>query len=85
MQVKNEHTKIVYSCVQYCLNVIRYYNGELDGDQGRTKIAIDNFQKACGLDIDGRIGRETWREILRKLAQEIHGKVPSNFNYSKLM
>ena len=84
MRVSDEDRKEVYRCVQLCLNVIGYYNGEIDGDQGRTNSALINFQTNNGLKTDGKVGRQTWRAILKMIAQEMHGKMALPINYSRL-
>ena len=50
--------------LQSRLNVLGYYNDEIDGQFGAmTKAAVIDFQKANGLDADGMVGSET-KELL---------------------
>lgn len=56
IHVSDEDRKEVYRCVQHCLNVIGYYNGEIDGDQGRTNSAVINFQTDHSLKSEGKHG-----------------------------
>ena len=46
--------------LQKRLQALGYYDGEIDGQFGAmTKAAVIEFQKANGLDADGKVGRET--------------------------
>ena len=46
--------------LQSRLQSLGYYQGEIDGEFGPgTKEAVTAFQKANGLDPDGRVGQET--------------------------
>ena len=50
--------------LQSRLQSLGYYQGEIDGEFGPgTKEAVTAFQKANGLDPDGRVGQET-RSVL---------------------
>ncbi len=63
------HTKEAYRAIQIFLNVIGYYDGQLDGDQGRTKTALDRFQNENGLRVDSKLGRKTFRAMIIKLGK----------------
>jgi hypothetical protein len=79
----NNRTIEVYRCMQVCLNVIGYYEGEFDGDQGRTKAALAKFQQDNDLTRDYKLGKKTWCAILKMLAEEIHGNDLSELVHSK--
>lgn len=50
--------------IQRALNNAGYYVGKVDGKIGPvTKKAIEEFQKARGLKVDGIIGPKTWEEL----------------------
>ena len=52
--------------IQTALKNAGYYIGEIDGKIGRiTKKAIEDFQEANGLGVDGKVGLQTW-SILSK-------------------
>ncbi|NRR24843.1 spore cortex-lytic enzyme [Brevibacillus sp. MS2.2] len=54
--------------LQYRLQMLGYYNGNLDGIYGaNTTKAVRQFQKAYGLQIDGITGPNTWR-VLKKVS-----------------
>lgn len=74
---EDDHTKEVYRCVQLFLNAIEYYDGIIDGDQGRTKAALEGFQEAMDLTIDGKLGRQTWYAMLATLIKDIFRQVPT--------
>jgi peptidoglycan hydrolase-like protein with peptidoglycan-binding domain len=47
--------------IQTALKNAGYYTGDIDGKIGsKTKAAIEEFQKANGLKVDGRVGSRTW-------------------------
>lgn len=47
--------------IQMALKNAGYYTGEVDGIKGPlTKRAIEEFQKANGLEADGKVGPKTW-------------------------
>jgi murein L,D-transpeptidase YcbB/YkuD len=47
--------------IQLALKSAGYYKGAVDGKLGpMTKKAIEDFQKANGLQPDGRVGPKTW-------------------------
>ena len=71
----DDHTKEIYRCIQRLLNAIRYYDGLIDGDQGRTQDTLEEFQQAMGLTVDGKLGKQTWRVMLIMLGREISGEV----------
>ena len=52
--------------IQSALKNANYYSGEIDGKIGpQTRKAVEGFQKANGLDVDGKVGLKTW-EALKK-------------------
>jgi hypothetical protein len=41
-----------------------YYQGRIDGDFGKgTKAAVEAFQNANGLQVDGKVGIKTWQKL----------------------
>jgi peptidoglycan hydrolase-like protein with peptidoglycan-binding domain len=47
--------------IQTALKNAGYYAGAIDGAVGpQTKKAIEGFQKANGLQVDGKVGPKTW-------------------------
>jgi peptidoglycan hydrolase-like protein with peptidoglycan-binding domain len=47
--------------IQTALKNAGYYNGAIDGKLGpMSKKAIEEFQKANGLQVDGKVGPKTW-------------------------
>lgn len=47
--------------IQTALKNAGFYAGAVDGKSGpQTKKAIEDFQKANGLDVDGKVGPKTW-------------------------
>ncbi len=55
--------------IQQQLAALGFYRGPLDGDfGGGTLSAVKAFQRAKGLDVDGVVGRNTWRSLF---SQEI--------------
>lgn len=54
--------------IQTALKNAGYYSGPIDGDIGpKTKKAIEDFQQANGLAIDGKVGRKTWAVLSQSL------------------
>ena len=54
--------------VQRALKNAGFYKGPVDGKMGpSTRKAIREFQKANGLNADGRIGKETWSKLSKHL------------------
>ena len=50
--------------IQEALKKAGYYKGEVDGKIGhKTKMAIEEFQKANGLKADGKVGPQTWDKL----------------------
>ena len=55
--------------IQNALMILGYYRGPIDGKWGpQTKKAVEDFQKANNLQVDGEVGDKTW-DLLR--AQKI--------------
>lgn len=56
--------------IQAALKTANYYRGEVDGKTGKmTKKAIEEFQKANGLEADGKVGPKTWGLLSKYLSQ----------------
>lgn len=54
--------------LQYRLQILGYYQDDLDGIYGaRTSAAVARFQKQYGLAVDGVAGKQTWR-VLKKVS-----------------
>ncbi|MEK6714558.1 MAG: peptidoglycan-binding domain-containing protein [Candidatus Omnitrophota bacterium] len=54
--------------IQTALKNAGYYSGPIDGDIGpKTKKAIEDFQQANGLAVDGKVGRKTWAVLSKSL------------------
>lgn len=52
--------------IQTALKNAGFYNGEIDGKFGpQTKSAVEAFQSANGLKVDGTVGPQTWN-LLKK-------------------
>ena len=50
--------------IQRALKNAGFYAGAIDGKIGpRTKAAIEEFQKANGLNADGKVGPKTWKVL----------------------
>lgn len=57
--------------IQRALKAAGFYAGAIDGKIGpRTKRAIEEFQKAKGLKVDGKVGLKTWAELEKYLMQQ---------------
>lgn len=67
----DDHCKEVYRAVQAFLCAIDCYSGDLDGDQARTKEALDRFQKAENLQVDSKLGRRTFSAMLNRLRRKV--------------
>lgn len=74
-------TRQVYKCVQICLNVAGSYNGRIDGDPERTRSAVTEFQRRNGINVDGKVGKETWSILWKLLSQKIQGGIPLATKY----
>lgn len=60
MEVATEHPKV--RDIQIALKNAGYDVGTFDGKMGKkTRQAIKDFQKANGLDADGKVGKKTWK------------------------
>ena len=54
--------------IQTALKNAGYYNGAIDGKIGpKSKKAIEDFQKANGLKVDGKVGSKTWGALSKYL------------------
>jgi peptidoglycan hydrolase-like protein with peptidoglycan-binding domain len=68
-----EPTKIE---IQTALKNAGYYTGSIDGKIGtKTKVAIEEFQKANSLNADGKVGPKTWA-VLSSYLNAVVGKAP---------
>ena len=57
--------------VQTALKNAGFYTGSIDGKIGpKTKGAIQEFQKAKGLKVDGKVGQKTWAEMEKYLLKQ---------------
>lgn len=57
--------------IQTALKNAGYYMGIIDGKKGpQTKKAIEDFQKANGLEADGKVGLKTWAVLGKYLNPE---------------
>jgi peptidoglycan hydrolase-like protein with peptidoglycan-binding domain len=57
--------------IQTALKNAGYYTGLIDGKIGpQTKKAIEEFQKANGLQTDGKVGPKTWSVLSKHLNPE---------------
>ena len=55
--------------IQTALKNAGYYMGEIDGKIGRlTTKAIEDFQEANGLGVDGKVGPKTWSVLSKYLS-----------------
>lgn len=51
--------------LQTLLKAKGYYTGKIDGIYGPlTKAAVESYQKAMGLKVDGIVGKKTWAALL---------------------
>jgi len=54
--------------IQAALKNAGYYAGSVDGKLGpKSKVAIEEFQKANGLTADGKVGPKTWTALSKYL------------------
>lgn len=54
--------------IQAALKNANFYSGAIDGKSGPlTKKAIEEFQKANGLQADGKVGTKTWAVLSKHL------------------
>ncbi len=54
--------------IQTALKNAGFYVGNIDGKIGpRSKKAIEDFQKANGLKMDGKVGPKTWEVLVKYL------------------
>lgn len=62
--------------IQTALKNAGYYIGEIDGKLGRmSRKAIEDFQEANGLTVDGKVGPKTWSALAKYLTVEpVSGK-----------
>jgi peptidoglycan hydrolase-like protein with peptidoglycan-binding domain len=61
--------------IQAALKNAGYYIGEVDGKiGGLSKKAIEDFQEANGLKVDGKVGLKTWSVLSRYLTEAAPAK-----------
>ena len=61
--------------VQALLQLLGYYDGELDGTYtNQTERAVIEFQKSAGLGQDGILGTSTWSKLLPVVPQSADSK-----------
>ncbi len=61
--------------VQALLQLLGYYDGELDGTYtDSTARAVTEFQKSAGLGQDGILGTSTWSKLLPAVPQSVDKK-----------
>lgn len=61
--------------IQTALKNAGYYNAVIDGRIGpQTKKAIEDFQKANGLEADGKVGTKTWSVLSSHLNPPIESQ-----------
>ena len=54
--------------IQTALKNAGFYTGSIDGKLGlKSKKAIEDFQKANGLKVDGKVGPKTWEAMSKHL------------------
>jgi N-acetylmuramoyl-L-alanine amidase len=54
--------------IQYRLNALGYYSLPLDGKYGpKTETAVRNFQRDYGIQVDGKVGKQSWK-VLKKVS-----------------
>jgi peptidoglycan hydrolase-like protein with peptidoglycan-binding domain len=64
--------------IQTALKNAGYYAGSIDGKLGpKTKKAIEEFQKANDLKVDGKVGAKTWNLLSRHLNVAAETKTPA--------
>jgi murein L,D-transpeptidase YcbB/YkuD len=62
--------------IQQALKSAGFYTGQADGKLGRqTRQAIRDFQKAHGLNADGKVGPKTWNELAKYTEKKDNDKV----------
>ena len=58
--------------IQLALKNANYYTGAVDGKIGpMTKKAIEEFQRANGLEADGKVGTKTWALLSKYINIEV--------------
>ena len=63
---------------QFMLQDLGFYPGNVDGQAGPlTESAVRNFQQAQGLSVDGVIGSDTWRALIRAYLNHYNLNLPS--------
>ena len=64
--IKNGSTGTLPAIAEGILAAKGFYRGNIDAVFGNgMEMAVRSFQKAQGLEIDGIIGKETWRRLLK--------------------
>jgi len=69
-QTSAEPSKPTNQEIQRALSGAGFYKGHIDGKIGpQTKKAIQDFQKANGLQVDGKVGARTWAVLGKYLSR----------------
>lgn len=64
--------------IQTALKNANFYAGAIDGKKGPlTTKAIEDFQKANGLKVDGKVGPKTWEVLKTYLNPPVETPAPS--------
>ena len=76
LQVSDESSDVAE--VQAMLFLLGFYRGDIDGQFGEsTAVAVANFQRAAGLNVDGIVGSSTWNSLLPS-ANRVSASPPSS-------
>ncbi|MDP2922425.1 MAG: peptidoglycan-binding domain-containing protein [Candidatus Omnitrophota bacterium] len=61
-------SKVTPEQIQAALKKAGFYTETVDGKLGKkTKDAVKEFQKANGLKVDGKVGKQTWSKLQKYL------------------
>ena len=62
----DEHGRELNKHIQKIYITIGHYSGDLNGDPSSTSSIVKQFQMSKNIKVDGVIGRDTWREIVKE-------------------